>query len=292
MTASRAISPSKVNLFLRVGPLREDGFHPLVTWMCTTGLADEISILPATGSDRVTCTDPGIPLDDSNLALRACRAVRGARPGLTFPPVHIHIEKQIPAGAGLGGGSSNAATVLKLLDAAWNLRLSPQELLAMAGGLGSDVPFFLFQPSALCRGRGEIVQMHPKPLVRGIVLILPGLHVSTPAVYHEFDRRCTPADLSGVLQQEWELRDPGELARLQNDLEPAAFAICPELAHLQALAEKCANRPVRMTGSGSALFALAASPREASELAQELAGSLGIRCIGVELCPEEPPRVG
>jgi 4-diphosphocytidyl-2C-methyl-D-erythritol kinase len=176
------LSPAKLNLSLRVLSKRPDGFHEIETLMVKLpGLADEITILP---SDQFsfTCSDPSLPTDSRNLAVKAVEALAEK----TGHPQHyqIHLEKRIPHGAGLGGGSSNAATVLLALNSQLANPLSPQELHELAATIGSDVPFFLYAGAAWCRGRGEIIEAAPAPPALPIVLFKPGFSVSTADAYH------------------------------------------------------------------------------------------------------------
>ena len=206
-------APAKLNLHLRVGPVREDGFHPLVSWMVTTSLCDTLTLAARDdGRIELACDDPSLPVDETNLVVRAARALQniaGQGVGTTSPTgapaatgacgpagaetaaglgVSVHLSKRIPAGGGLGGGSSDAAATLVALDRLWRLGLGVSQLATLAAGLGSDVPFFLHAPSAWCRGRGERVTPCPPPAVaRHALLILPGISMPTPAVYRAFD---------------------------------------------------------------------------------------------------------
>jgi 4-diphosphocytidyl-2-C-methyl-D-erythritol kinase len=278
-------SYAKINLCLRVGPPRPDGFHGLVSWFCAVGLADEVEftqIFASAGrTTTISCDNPEVPCDGRNLVLKAATSLCGA----DHSPVHIHLRKRIPMGSGLGGGSSNAATTLRGLQQIWGIRLSPEREMEIAASLGSDVPFFLCQPSAICRGRGEQVSRTALPMAQAAVLLLPPITMPTPAVYRKFDEMELGTDLESADAQPPapELPTMELLGLLRNDLESPAFAIAPELAALRGSAERIAGRPVRMSGSGSALFTLYDSQAQAREASAVLREALGITCVACSL---------
>jgi len=175
-------------------------------------------------------------------------------------------------GAGLGGGSSNAATTLQAVSELWQCRIDHQRLHEIAAALGSDVPFFLRGPSAICRGRGEIVSPASLPRPTGVLVILPGIEMPTPAVYRKFDEMGLGSNLAAVEKQlpDTDLDTDSLLARLVNDLEAPAFALSPDLARLREQAEEILGRPVRMSGSGSTLFTLYDDEQQAAEAASIL----------------------
>src|SRR5687768_6210076 len=154
----RLLAPAKINLHLRVGALAPSGYHPVVTWMCTVGLFDTLTIRPTDdGSISLRSNDPALPLDARNLVYRAAQSLRDAAPGAQPHGAAIVLEKHIPTGGGLGGGSSDAARTLLGLNRSWGIGLSTHGLHEIASRLGSDVPFFLHGPSSACTGRGEVV---------------------------------------------------------------------------------------------------------------------------------------
>lgn len=301
----RVLCPAKVNLHLRVGPRREDGFHPLLTWMTTIGLFDKLEFersrgaVSAPGGGGVTfrCSRPDLPLDQGNLVLKAVGAMQGKRPrrlegsAATDRDLSIVLDKRIPVGAGLGGGSSDAARTLVVLNRLWQLGLDRDQLHALAQTLGSDVPFFLHGPSAVCTGRGEQVRPIASPRPRWIMLVLPPFGLSTPAVYGAFDRMGL-GDPGAIAQeprwQDWMEADSGQLLPLLvNDLEPAAFSVEPELGKLRKRIEQHLGRIVRMSGSGSSLFTIYDDASAASRGAGEVQGAFpGVAASAVELCPE------
>ena len=254
-SANTFLAPAKINLHLRVGRARADGFHPLITWMVTVGLADVLTITPA---ERFSfaCDDPTLPTDGRNLVVKAIAGL-AARLGRE-PAVAVHLAKRVPAGGGLGGGSSDAAHALMAVARLWGM--DDRALLAeVAATVGSDVPFFLFGPSSVCRGRGELVMPVAVPAVaKHAVLVLPGIEMPTAGVYRKFDEMGLGSDTSGSLGEgAWTyLPAAGLMGHLVNDLEPPAFALRPDLARLRSRIERNLGQPVRMSGSGSTLFTL------------------------------------
>lgn len=241
---------AKVNLHLRVLGKRDDGFHEIFTVFQTISLADELSFEPAERLELV-CDDPTVPADESNLVLRAARElspVRGAKIGL---------RKHIPMGGGLGGGSSNAATALIGLNRLWEMDLAPDDLAGIGAKLGSDVPFFLTGGTAVGVGRGTHIEPIADFAAEHILLIAPGVHVSTAKAYAGLGvENLTNAELNRILRVcRSEAESPDFLhSALINDFESTVFAAFPEIARAkQKLLELGANRAL-MSGSGSSVF--------------------------------------
>jgi 4-diphosphocytidyl-2-C-methyl-D-erythritol kinase len=289
----RVLAPAKLNLHLRVAPPDGSGFHPLMSWMCTIGLFDTLTIEPAdTTGVSLTCDDPSLPCDQTNLVMRAALAMQGEalrdHPGTRIGAT-MHLQKRIPSGAGLGGGSSDAARTLLALNRMWKLNWPVSRLARIAETLGSDVPFFLHGSSSICTGRGELVQRIAPPRPRWAVVVLPDYALPTPAVYRKFDElRIGSAEAVGSrppFEQWTELTGSVLLERLVNDLEPAAFAICPQLRQLREQAGQCAGRPVRMTGSGSTLFTLFDETSEAKSAAAHIEECVKTRTAIAEVAP-------
>jgi 4-diphosphocytidyl-2-C-methyl-D-erythritol kinase len=270
----RLLAPAKINLHLRVGPPRADGFHPILTWICTIGLFDELE-LAQSSQTRLECDQPEIPTGMENLVVRAAAAL-----GVT---AKMKLTKQIPVGGGLAGGSSDAARALLGLDQLWNLNRSRQELAAVAARLGSDVPFFLHAPSAVCTGVGETVRTTPVPAARWALLILPPMSMPTPKVYQRFDQMKLPDARSIEREPDfaaWAILPALQLLPLLvNDLEQAAFDLNPRLSELRKQWQSQLGQPVRMSGSGSTLFTLYDTRAQARAAAKE-----GSRVV--ELAPD------
>jgi 4-diphosphocytidyl-2-C-methyl-D-erythritol kinase len=289
----RVLAAAKINLDLRVGRRRADGFHPLASWMATVGLFDKLTFARARGDGR----EAGAPLvdlvvdgsdlsaDSSNLVCRAAARVAefAGRP----LPTSVTLGKTIPIGAGLGGGSSDAARTLLAMDRLWELRLSRDDLRVLAASLGSDVSFFLDEPSAYCTGRGEVVRKVERPAARYAVLILPGFGMPTPAVYRRFDEMGLGTEpLARDLPVERTRFESQRLLEvLVNDLEAAAFSLEPKLGELRSDVEKLLKRIVRMSGSGSSLFTLFDEPEKADQAARVVRNEMRVNAIGVEVAP-------
>src|SRR6266542_5283798 len=169
--------PAKINLSLKVLDRRDDGFHEIETFIVPISLCDEIKIEKNEGGIEFRCDDSSVPLGDDNLAIRAAKAFFAATK--LKPAVSIELKKKIPHGAGLGGGSSDAASVLLALNELFAAKLSREMLAEMAEPIGSDVPFFLFQSAALCKGHGEMVSPVKLNGQFSILLLKPAFAVST-----------------------------------------------------------------------------------------------------------------
>ncbi len=255
-------APAKVNLWLRILGRRADGYHDLDTRMVTTTLADELTLTlldAPTGTVRFTCSDESLPVDDSNLVVKALSALAEAAGPL--PAVSIHLEKVVPHGAGLGGGSSDAAAALTAANALLHLGLPPDRLAEIAASIGSDVPFFLDGGAADCRGRGEIVVPVPDFRPRlPILLIKPPFPVPTPWAYQQWRESEEIAGISYAPQ-------PFPWGSLVNDLERPVFAKHLVLADLKMwLLQRPEVAGALMSGSGSTTFALLRDDAPASDL--------------------------
>jgi len=287
----RWLAPSKINLHLRVGKRRNDGFHPLCSWLVSVGLFDRLVLKRDPSGFSLRCNDPTIPTDDRNLVVKAARAFVGES-GLVLEQLgcSITLLKSVPHGSGLGGGSSDAATTLVALDQLMKSGWSVDRLLKVGATIGSDVPFFFLTPSAVLTGRGEKVEKTAPPAVKWAVLVLPPMHVSTAECYRQFDFMGLGDDEcvgNGPDFSAWASLNAADLSsRLINDLEPAAFALQPNLAALRDRIEQDTKRIVRMSGSGSSLFVLADDQAVADEIAATVQQNCGIRSLAVQLAPD------
>lgn len=392
----RLLCPAKINLHLRVGPRRPDGFHALLSWMCSVGLFDTLTLdapgsagaasvapaqpLPvsqsgpgnasgksrsaagtaggaagreattasATGADPavpidLTCDAADLPCDERNLVVRVMAAwgrevVAGARtgsrddrftdgatatsstsadvvrqdvrssdaaaPAAAAPadastiaaPRHAQVatiraalQKRIPMGAGLGGGSSDAARALAGVDHLWGTGRGADVLSAFAARFGSDLSFFFHGPSSICTGRGEVVRPVARPRPGWALLVLPQIMMPTPDVYRTFDAMGLGRTEDITEEPDWStwsnLGAVELLPRLVNDLEAPAFALRPELDALRRSIERDLGRTVRMSGSGSSLFTLFDERHEADAAAERIGDRQGVRIEVVELAP-------
>ena len=175
-----ASASAKLNLGLHIVRRRPDGFHDLETVFIRIGWADHLTVRPAEALS-LTCSDPALPTDGRNLCLKAAHRL-AAYTGIT-QGAHLHLDKQIPYGAGLGGGSSDAATTLRLLAACWECAVDDTTLHALAAELGSDVPFFLGASAAYATGRGEVLAPMDYTCPFTFVVAMPPVSVSTPEAY-------------------------------------------------------------------------------------------------------------
>ena len=248
-------APAKVNLTLLVSVRRGDGYHDVSTVMQTVDLGDTLTL---TGEGRgltLTCTDPAVPADDSNLVLRAARLFF-AEAGLPVPDLHFRLEKRIPSQAGLGGGSSNAASALLALRTLYAPALSDEKLECMAARLGSDVPFFIRGGTMHCTGRGERIAPLP-PLTAGwFVIVKPPEGFSTPAMYRRLDELppepARPDGMTAALES-GDIR--AVAAALYNSFERAVPPDSAVRAIENALRVHGALAAM-LSGSGSAVFGL------------------------------------
>jgi len=243
------VSPAKLNLFFRVLRKRADGYHDIASLFQAIDLSDRL-FLSWSDQDQITCTDPTIPCDASNLVSKALKIFRSRFP---FDGcVTIHLEKKIPIQAGLGGGSSNAATTLWGLNELTGQRASISQLTEMAAAIGSDVPFFFSSGTAYCTGRGEILEPFDLPTPLSGWLAKPTYGLSTPLVYKE------------TRIEELPPRDPRKALNAYpyffNDLEIPSFRLEPRLIPFRLELLKMGFEQVIMTGSGTAFFCLGGEP--------------------------------
>ncbi len=248
---------AKINLDLRVLHPRPDGYHEIRTVFQTISLADVIDVefKPARGTAVQIDGDVDIP--DNLMAKAAILALDAIR---VTARVDFHLRKRIPMGAGLGGGSSDAAAVLLALPVLAGRRLALPRLMELAAELGSDVPFFLLGGAAVALGRGtELYPLPDSPARRGL-LVAPGVHVSTAAAYRALTPRLTTESQQNKIvsfqSQAWGELGQGAWTLGVNDFETVVFEQFPQLAALKRRLVKLGANPAMMTGSGSALFGL------------------------------------
>jgi len=252
-------APAKLNLSLRVLGKRADGFHEIDTTMIKLpALCDQLEFRESS-EFSFFCDEPGVPNDETNLVVKAVRAYEIAS-GI---PCHFSIilQKNIPHGAGLGGGSSDAATTLLALDQLHDAKLGPARLHEIAASLGSDIPFFLNSGAARCTGRGERLAPIPSPHSLNILLLKPYFSVPTPDAY---GRWSGAQELPGVNYATQEV----DGISLVNDLERPVFAKHRFLAELkQWLLDRRETTAALLCGSGSTVFAVLHDSADAIALA-------------------------
>lgn len=257
-------APAKLNLTLRVTGRRDDGFHEIDTLMVSlAGLHDVLTLERADGL-HFSCSDPALPTDGENLVVRA--ALGFAKAAGVEPGVRIHLEKHIPSGAGLGGGSSDAAATLLALQEMHGNPLDEETVHSLAAWLGSDVPFFLQGGAARCTGRGEIVTPEPDvfPESLPVLLLKPRFPVATVDAYRRVLDSAVPG-VPGIPVDGCEI----DGIVLVNDLERPVFAKHRFLAELKFwLIQRPECRAALMSGSGSTVFAVLESGADAVEVAR------------------------
>lgn len=248
----RLFSPAKINLFLRVVAKRLDGYHHLSSVFQTVTLGDNLMMeMHESGHDKLTCTDPQIPINNSNLVLKAVELFRRKTGIRQF--FNIHLIKRIPMQAGLGGGSGNAATALWGCNQLANTRISSEILQEWGMEIGSDVPFFFSTGSAYCTGRGENVRTLSDLSPSSLYIIKPSEGLSTPEIFRRLNFQ--EALSKNIWEKDLDHFLSGSLSCF-NDLEQPAFEMRPELRHLKQELMKNGFDSVLMTGSGSAFFCL------------------------------------
>lgn len=248
----RFFSPAKINLFLRVVSKRADGYHELSSVFQTISLGDTLHVEPQ-AYDELTCSDSSLTIDRSNLIWKAVDLFR--RKTNFHQGLKIHLEKRIPMQAGLGGGSSNAATILWACNQLAKSHIPLQVLQEWSAEIGSDVPFFFSQGTAYCTGKGEVVQALPALEKHSLWIVKPQEGLSTPEVYRHLNFETAHQQTSVINDLENFLS--GKFSYF-NDLEKAAFKVKPELAYLKNYLLESGFETVLMTGSGSAFFCLGA----------------------------------
>ncbi len=281
MLGAKVIARSKLNLFLDVGPLRADGYHQMRSVMQALELADELYLRRTDGSGgkiRIRCSDRGLPVDRENIVWRAVEVFDEQTGELSGGGIEIFINKRIPVGAGLAGGSADAAATLVALSYIYELELETDALLSMASLVGSDVPFCVRGGTAMVSGRGEKVEaLEPLPPYH-VVLATTGVESHTAQVYRRFDSLDPgvlpdPEGVSERLDRLMEGIKSQELevicANLHNSLEAAAFEP-DKVIKYKDLAREAGAAGVLMTGSGPTVFALAESLESAINIARVL----------------------
>ncbi|QTC91655.1 4-(cytidine 5'-diphospho)-2-C-methyl-D-erythritol kinase [Brevundimonas goettingensis] len=267
------LAPAKINLFLHVGPVQADGYHPLASLVAFADIGDRVTVERA---DRLSLTvegpfGAGLAAEPDNLILRALRAL-GEAAGIGEPALKVSLDKQLPIAAGLGGGSSDAGAALKLARALLGLDLDDAALEAVAGVVGADGPMCLRARSAWAEGRGNVLTDAADLPPLHAVLVNPGVPSSTGAVYRAFDagpagatdRPAPPAEWSPAAVIDW-------LAGQRNDLELAALVLTPAIQPaLDAVAAQSGVGLTRMSGSGATVFGLFASGEDAARAAAAL----------------------
>jgi 4-diphosphocytidyl-2-C-methyl-D-erythritol kinase len=258
-------TPAKVNLGLHILGKREDGFHELETLFQMVNWCDEIKIECLSRGLELVCNQPDIPTDKGNLVIKAAHILQARYPG-RCKGARIHLNKNIPHGAGLGGGSGNAAGVLLGLNFLWGLKLKREDLISVASELGSDVPFFLFSPCAIGRGRGEILEPVKNSIRFYVLMVYPGFAVPTASVYGNLKLKLTKRENNISILKNFLLQS--EFAQLgatwSNDLELFVFKEYPGLSGIKKEMLALGAKGALLSGSGSTVFGIFDNPETAN----------------------------
>jgi 4-diphosphocytidyl-2-C-methyl-D-erythritol kinase len=287
------LAAAKINLYLEVIGDRPDGYHELVMIMQSVNLVDLITVRSLSTPDiRLHCTHPEVPTDARNLAYKAAALLQNRFPQVLKQQggVEITLEKNIPVGAGLAGGSTNAAAVLVGLDMLWDLGLTQQELQELGAELGSDVPFCIGGGTAIATGRGEQVDpLHGVDSLYAVLAKYQGLSVSTPWAYKTYRQTFgdTYVDIhleggvrreairSGAIVTAIAQQDGTAIGQhLYNDLEKVVLPTHPQVQTLKTTLAKCGGLGTLMSGSGPTVFTLASTQAEAETIAEKVRSQL------------------
>jgi 4-diphosphocytidyl-2-C-methyl-D-erythritol kinase len=270
-------APAKVNLRLDILGKRPDGYHEIKTWIYPISLADELHVERVkTPQITVSSASPELPLGEENLAYRAA-ALFIKEKGLS-EGVRIKIIKHIPLAAGLGGGSSDAAAVLKAMNILWGKNIPREGLMELGAQIGADCPFFVVGKAAIMAGKGERVLAILPQLEAWMVLINPGLPLSTKQVYEQGKWGSTKqGGETKISMPPQELEKMGKF--LRNDLEGPALELLPIIATLKERLREAGAGGVSMTGSGPTVFGLFATEDKARQAADDLTMEQGWICL-------------
>ena len=259
MQAMQVFAPAKINLSLKILGRRDDDFHEIESLIVPISLCDEMKIEKNERGIEFRCDDPFVPLSDDNLVIQAAKSFFVATE--LEPAVSIELKKKIPLGAGLGGGSSDAASTLLALNHLFEANLTHDELAELGATAGSDVPFFVFESPAICRGRGEVVTPIQLPERLSIVLLKPAFVVPTQLAYSRWQDSREIPDVPYAAQQ---FADQTFI----NDLEHPVFEKFVFLARLKIwLLKQPEVGAALMSGSGSTVFAVIRPNADADLLA-------------------------
>lgn len=253
---------AKINLYLEIIGKRTDGYHDLITLMCLIDLHDTLRIKFNTPATQITCNHPDVPENESNLALKA--ALKFFDAISIRDHVSIFIDKKIPVGAGLGGGSSNAAAVLNALNHRYRFPLSRNALMDLGAQIGADVPFFIYGRPAVATGIGDRMTAYNHLHAYPIVLIYPAKPLSTAEVYRKLNFGLTKSKKINRKNTFRHIREQDISSILFNDFEPTAFKINPEIADAKSLLLALGAAGALMSGSGSTVFGIYPDSKDAN----------------------------
>jgi 4-diphosphocytidyl-2-C-methyl-D-erythritol kinase len=282
----KILSPAKINLFLQVIGKRADDYHELFSLMCCVDLYDTVILRFGGEKIEIESNDPQIPIDETNLAHKAATLFfnhLGAHKGL-----RITIEKSIPISAGLGGGSSNAASVLGALNQHYGYPFLDGQLMSMGFGLGADVPFFLFRKPAFASGIGEILEAYPQRLPYHILLVYPEIKVSTAEVFRNLNlglTKCKKKITKPLLKK----NGFDASLHLCNDLETVTASKYPVINFLKLRLLENGALGALMSGSGPTVFGLFSDLSKAGKAKKAIGAELGCKVYLSDIINETNP---
>jgi 4-diphosphocytidyl-2-C-methyl-D-erythritol kinase len=268
-------APAKINLSLHVLRKRPDGYHDLASVMQKISIYDELTFSLCTGGITLDCPGTDLPTDEQNLVYRAARAIF-EHTGYTGG-VEIVLNKKIPSAAGLGGGSSDAATTLTTLNDLCSLNVSQSDLIKIGAKLGADIPFFIFGQRAFATGIGDELQILPDHPHLHIVLINPAFELSTKKVYENLNLALTKKKNNYSIPRFYALDDV--IRELHNDLEAVSFRMHPQLNTFKQLLLDEGALGALMSGSGPTLFGIFADERSAREAKDAILKKVSGECL-------------
>ncbi|MGA9365384.1 MAG: 4-(cytidine 5'-diphospho)-2-C-methyl-D-erythritol kinase [Bacteroidota bacterium] len=276
---------AKINLGLQIIGKREDGYHDIETVFYPVNLFDTIELEACGHEIVIESSDPNLPVDESNLCWKAADAIR--KEANVTSGVKIHIDKRIPTGAGLGGGSSDAALVLRELPRFWNLKFTQERLREMALSLGSDVPYFLCSGTAFAAGRGDVLEYFDLSLPYWIVVVYPNIHISSKWAYEHFapKQRREPVDLKKLLVENVD-RPSIWVDKLKNDFEELVFRTHEAVRRTKKALYTGGADFALMSGSGSAVFGLFQNELSARQIVKSFSGNLPVFVTEPNFRPE------
>ena len=263
-------APAKINLFLEILGKRDDGYHEIETVMQEIDLVDNLQFEEIQEGVKLKCNDKNIPSDENNLVCKAANLILnecGIKKG-----VLISLEKNIPVGAGLGGGSSDAAATLKALNLLWKIGLNDAELMEFAAKLGSDIPFFIKGKTALCSGRGEKITPIEVKSEMNYLVIFPHINISTATIYRNLKIDLTKKiiDVSFFLNALKHPKVAGISKLLFNRLEEVVFTTYPDLLDVKKALDHFDFCGLSVSGSGSAFFGLCRDRQQAKAIKSKI----------------------
>lgn len=260
-------TPAKINLGLFILGKRPDGYHDLETLFQMVSLYDDVELESIHSGIELVCGQPQVPTNETNLMVRAARLLQAVFPERTGLGCRMVLNKRIPMGAGLAGGSGNAAGVLRGLNRLWDLQLATSHLMKIASQIGSDVPFFLCAPSAFGEGRGERLTPLKPPKKFHVVLVFPKVAMATSEVYQALNLELTknPKNISILREFFFQSNIASLGAHLHNDLEPVVIKRLPVVERIKKKLHSLNADGALLSGSGSAVFGIFEDSKRAEQ---------------------------